>query len=259
MVTTTGAYGENPSRVQREPEYLSCPNSIDATVDSRPPTLQPYPIMPSRLELTLCRNWPDAPRRGHTLLHLRSSRTTRMPLFGLPFGLLEPTTNGPRQTELSCMGAQMGAQIKLDLTSDVTHLIVGNTNSAKYRYVAKAREDVKVLLPEWVHAVQEVWMAGEDVKVPELEERWRLPTFYGLKICLTGFDDRMIYICSEGFMLINNSGTTEVYPRYGHEQRRRVPRRFDEISHASHRGQTIWEQIRACLELAHEDCHMGMV
>ena len=86
----------------------------------------------------------------------------------------------------------MGAQVKLDLTSDVTHLIVGNTNSAKYRYVAKAREDVKVLFPDWIHALQKVWMAGEDAKVPELEEQWRLPTFYRLKICLTGFDNRTI-------------------------------------------------------------------
>ncbi|KAJ4355562.1 protein kinase activating protein dpb11 [Didymosphaeria variabile] len=83
----------------------------------------------------------------------------------------------------------MGAQVKLDLTSDVTHLIVGNTNSAKYRYVAKAREDVKVLFPEWIHAVQKVWMEGEDAITSELEGQWRLPTFYGLKICLTGFDN----------------------------------------------------------------------
>ena len=86
----------------------------------------------------------------------------------------------------------MGAQVKLDLTSDVTHLIVGNTNSAKYRYVAKAREDVKVLFPEWIHAVQKVWMTGEDVNILQVEEQWRLPTFYGLKICLTGFDNRTI-------------------------------------------------------------------
>lgn len=96
------------------------------------------------------------------------------------------------QTELSVIGAQMGAQVKLDLTSDVTHLIVGNTNSAKYRYVAKAREDVKVLLPEWMHALQKVWMTGEDVNTSELEGQWTLPTFYGLRICLTGFDDRTI-------------------------------------------------------------------
>jgi len=86
----------------------------------------------------------------------------------------------------------MGATIKLDLTSDVTHLIVGNINSAKYRYVAKAREDVKVLAPEWLEVLRTVWMEGEDVDVAALEREYRLPTFYGLKICLTGFDNRTI-------------------------------------------------------------------
>jgi DNA replication regulator DPB11 len=84
----------------------------------------------------------------------------------------------------------MGAVIKLDLTSDVTHLVVGNTNSAKYRYVAKSREDVKVLDQRWLEALRIVWMEGGDVDVAALEEQYRLPTFYGLKICLTGFEDR---------------------------------------------------------------------
>jgi len=86
----------------------------------------------------------------------------------------------------------MGAAIKLDLTSDVTHLIVGSTDSAKYRYVAKSREDVKVLSPAWLHVLREVWMEGDDnVDVAMLERDYRLPTFFGLKICLTGFDNRM--------------------------------------------------------------------
>lgn len=84
----------------------------------------------------------------------------------------------------------MGATIKLDLTSDVTHLIVGSTDSAKYRYVAKSREDVKVLSPAWLEALRQVWMGGEDnVNVAALEKEYRLPTLFGLKICLTGFDN----------------------------------------------------------------------
>jgi DNA replication regulator DPB11 len=84
----------------------------------------------------------------------------------------------------------MGATIKLDLTSDVTHLIVGNTSSAKYRYVAKSREDVRVLLPAWLDAMRTEWMKGGDVDVAALEQQYRLPAFYGLRICLTGFDNR---------------------------------------------------------------------
>jgi len=85
----------------------------------------------------------------------------------------------------------MGAAIKLDLTSDVTHLIVGSIDSAKYRYVAKSREDVKVLLPAWLEALRQRWMAGDDhVDVEALEQEFRVPVFFRLKICLTGFDNR---------------------------------------------------------------------
>lgn len=95
------------------------------------------------------------------------------------------------QSQLAAIGAQMGATIKLDLTSDVTHLIVGSIDSAKYRYVAKSRDDVKVLSPTWLEALREVWMCGDDdLDVAALEKEYRMPTFFGLRICLTGFDNR---------------------------------------------------------------------
>ncbi|KAF2026883.1 hypothetical protein EK21DRAFT_73218 [Setomelanomma holmii] len=125
-------------------------------------------------------------------------RTSQLPLTG---AILCCTSIAPEQrvcvnsdtcipTQLATIGAQMGAIIKLDLTSDVTHLIVGSTDSAKYRYVAKSREDVKVLSPSWLEALREVWLEGDDnMDVAALEAEHRLPTFFGLKICLTGFDD----------------------------------------------------------------------
>ncbi|PVH95253.1 hypothetical protein DM02DRAFT_691108 [Periconia macrospinosa] len=124
---------------------------------------------------------------AHRSLQLVAAGTSQMPLAG---AILCCTSISPEQrTELGVIGAQMGAVIKLDLTSDVTHLVVGNINSAKYRYVAKSRDDVKVLDPQWLAALRNVWMEGGDVDVAALEEQYRLPTFYGLKICLTGFDD----------------------------------------------------------------------
>jgi DNA replication regulator DPB11 len=84
---------------------------------------------------------------------------------------------------------QMGAEHKLDLTSDVTHLIVGNSNTPKYKYVAREREDIRVLQLEWVEAVRQAWMRGDDVSLAPLEDEYRLPTFVGLRICLTGFED----------------------------------------------------------------------
>ncbi|KAF4281076.1 hypothetical protein KXX16_001015 [Aspergillus fumigatus] len=84
---------------------------------------------------------------------------------------------------------QMGAAHKFDLTSDVTHLLVGEINTAKYKFVARERSDVVVLKPEWVEAVRQSWMQGEDTDIRALEQQYRLPTFMGLAICITGFED----------------------------------------------------------------------
>lgn len=84
----------------------------------------------------------------------------------------------------------MGASHKLDLTGDVTHLLVGDIDTPKYKYVAKERPDVCVLHPDWVEAVKAAWMeGGDDVDVRALERQHRYPTFAGLKICMTGITD----------------------------------------------------------------------
>ena len=83
----------------------------------------------------------------------------------------------------------MGAEHKLDLTSDVTHLLVGDSNTPKYKYVAREREDVKVLNPDWLEAVRESWMTGDTFDLHALEEKYKLPVLAGLSVCVTGFDD----------------------------------------------------------------------
>jgi DNA replication regulator DPB11 len=93
------------------------------------------------------------------------------------------------QSQYAEYALQMGADHKLDLTSDVTHLLVGDTDTPKYKYVAREREDVKVLRPEWIEAVREAYMADAGVDLNALETEYRLPTFAGLTICITGFDD----------------------------------------------------------------------
>jgi DNA replication regulator DPB11 len=93
------------------------------------------------------------------------------------------------RTRLAGHATQMGAEHKLDLTTDVTHLIVGNIATPKYRYVAKERPDIVVLHQDWIEAVRQQWMLGGDVDVKGLEEQHRLPAFFDLKICVTGFDD----------------------------------------------------------------------
>ncbi|CRG84453.1 DNA topoisomerase 2-binding protein 1-A [Talaromyces islandicus] len=93
------------------------------------------------------------------------------------------------RSKLAEVAGQMGAIHKFDLTSDVTHLLVGETNTEKYKFVARERSDVLVLLPKWIEAVREAWMEGGDIDLKVLEEKYRLPTFHGLSICVTGFDD----------------------------------------------------------------------
>ncbi|KAI9838239.1 MAG: hypothetical protein M1837_002513 [Sclerophora amabilis] len=83
----------------------------------------------------------------------------------------------------------MGATHQLDLTHDVTHLLVGDTDTPKYKFVAKERPDVKVLSPDFVDAVRLLWIQGDEIDMIALEETYRLPTFAGLRVCLTGFDD----------------------------------------------------------------------
>jgi hypothetical protein len=88
------------------------------------------------------------------------------------------------------MAEQMGAMHSIHLTSDVTHLLVGNTDSDKYKFVARERNDVLAMNPEWIEAVRHSWTQGEDMDVEALEKQYKLPTLLGLKICITGFSDR---------------------------------------------------------------------
>lgn len=95
------------------------------------------------------------------------------------------------QIRLAEVAQQMGATHKLDLTGEVTHLIVGDVDTPKYKYVAKERPDIIVLNPTWIDAIREAWMDGDDVDVQGLERVHRCPTFTGLKICITGIPDQV--------------------------------------------------------------------
>ncbi|KAK4505536.1 hypothetical protein PRZ48_003499 [Zasmidium cellare] len=92
-------------------------------------------------------------------------------------------------TKIADVAGQMGATHILDLTADVTHLLVANINTPKYRYVAKERPEVRVLSPDFIEAVRKEWTEGGDVDVAALEKQYTLPTFFGLQICLTGVSD----------------------------------------------------------------------
>ncbi|KAJ5107248.1 hypothetical protein N7456_003923 [Penicillium angulare] len=94
-----------------------------------------------------------------------------------------------KKTRLLNVAKEMGATERPDLTNEVTHLFVGATDSPKYQFVARERNDVKVLQPEWIEAVRESWMQGEDTDIQALEIKYKLPTFFGLTLCITGWSD----------------------------------------------------------------------
>ncbi|KAI9685465.1 MAG: hypothetical protein M1820_010801 [Bogoriella megaspora] len=101
------------------------------------------------------------------------------PLAGavLCFTSISPEKRG----ELANIAESMGAAHRLDLTSDVTHLIVGQIDTLKYKHVAKSRPDVKVFAPNWIEAMRELWTSGEEIDIGLVENKFRLPTFYGLR------------------------------------------------------------------------------
>ena len=84
----------------------------------------------------------------------------------------------------------MGAVHRYDLTLDVTHLIVGDYDTPKYRYVAKERPDVRPMTTQWINAVRDLWINDQEIDGELLEREHTLPTLNSLKFSMTGCDDR---------------------------------------------------------------------
>jgi DNA replication regulator DPB11 len=95
----------------------------------------------------------------------------------------------------------MGGVLTLNLTSDVTHLLVEVSHppttahlTAKYNFVAANLQDVRVLEPAWLEAVHQLWMAGKKINLLALEKKYKLPIFAGLSVCLTGFKEGKLLV-----------------------------------------------------------------
>lgn len=115
-------------------------------------------------------------------------------------GLAHPQATISKKTE------ELGGIHKYDLTPDVTHLIVGEYDTPKYRHVAKERPDIKAMAVGWVDAVRNLWVEDEQINFRALEKEWCLKAFEtgggamddaqeagprtSLICCLTGFDDQ---------------------------------------------------------------------
>ncbi|KAI8626073.1 hypothetical protein F5Y19DRAFT_231520 [Xylariaceae sp. FL1651] len=114
-----------------------------------------------------------------------------------------------QRSEIAQRTADMGGIHKYDLTPDVTHLIVGDYNTAKYRHVAKERPDIKCMAAGWVDTVRQLWVEDQEIDFAALESRWMLQPFESsggipnspvpaererkrLVCCLTGFEDNNV-------------------------------------------------------------------
>lgn len=113
-----------------------------------------------------------------------------------------------RQSTIAKKTEELGGIHKYDLTPDVTHLIVGEYDTPKYRHVAKERPDIKAMAVGWVDAVRNLWVRDEQIDFRALEKEWCLKAFETgggaidedqevgpkttLNCCLTGFEDRTL-------------------------------------------------------------------
>jgi DNA replication regulator DPB11 len=78
---------------------------------------------------------------------------------------------------------------------DVTHLVIGAITSAKYKFVAQKSPNVHVVVPEFIRALREAWMSGEEVDLDKFHEKYKAPAFMGLRISFTGFTDcKIVFI-----------------------------------------------------------------
>ncbi|KAH8899077.1 hypothetical protein GQ53DRAFT_711001 [Thozetella sp. PMI_491] len=78
------------------------------------------------------------------------------------------------RSEIDAKTKNLGGIHKYDLTPDVTHLIVGEYDTLKYRHVAKDRPDIRAMAAGWVDAVLHLWKDDADMDFDALEKEWQL-------------------------------------------------------------------------------------
>ncbi|CAI4218982.1 unnamed protein product [Parascedosporium putredinis] len=70
--------------------------------------------------------------------------------------------------------ASLGGVFTADLTVEVTHLLVGDYDTAKYRHAAKSLAHVKAMDAGWVEALADLWRADAPIDFAAVETEWQL-------------------------------------------------------------------------------------
>ncbi|KEY67988.1 hypothetical protein S7711_09318 [Stachybotrys chartarum IBT 7711] len=94
-----------------------------------------------------------------------------------PFkGIVVCCTRIPHEerTELANHVVELGGKHRYDLTPDVTHLLVADYETPKYRHVAYERPDIKAMDAQWVEAVRDLWKNDEEIDFDEIEKQYQL-------------------------------------------------------------------------------------
>ncbi|KAG5929526.1 hypothetical protein E4U42_005553 [Claviceps africana] len=113
-----------------------------------------------------------------------------------------------QRTEIAARVEELGGRHKYDLTPDVTHLIVGDYDTPKYRHVARERPDIKAMDAAWIEEMAHLWKNDDEIDFTALEKKHQLKALekcgteppsplqeqsadrQSLLICLTGFGEQ---------------------------------------------------------------------
>lgn len=121
--------------------------------------------------------------------------------------MLPGTNTAAQQKDIETKTTNLGGVYTKDLTVDVTHLLVGDYDTAKYRHAAKALAHTKAMDAGWIEALTDLWREDAPIDFAALEKEWQLlpfevsgapapttenpsPTRGRLLVCLTGFLNR---------------------------------------------------------------------
>ncbi|ODV82802.1 hypothetical protein CANARDRAFT_30525 [[Candida] arabinofermentans NRRL YB-2248] len=107
--------------------------------------------------------------------------------YGLPFEGLKfcsTAVTGPLKPQIIHCVEQMGARLFSDLIADTDVLIVGDTDTEKYRFCVQRRFDIKFIRPQTVILLHEKWLCGANFDRSILDDYIMHP-FDGLLICLS--------------------------------------------------------------------------
>ncbi|SPO03060.1 related to S-M checkpoint control protein rad4 [Cephalotrichum gorgonifer] len=134
--------------------------------------------------------------------HLSPAFDPSQPLKGV---VICCTSIPPNETkDIEAKTINLGGVYTNDLTVDVTHLLVGDYETAKYRHAAKALAHTKAMDAGWIEAITDLWREDAPIEFSALEKEWQLrpleisgtpaptpdnpnPGRGRLLVCLTGF------------------------------------------------------------------------